>query len=241
MNSQNTQPGRSTLERAAGFFLFPLLDFLYPPHCLLCYNSAPSKTPLLCNDCLHILPHTAVPLIPAQQCSSGIKYSFQYSFAPFEYDEHLQKLIHNFKYRNMHSLSKPLGRMVGEILNKNSHCKNIDVLVPVPLHPTRYRERGYNQSLCLSREIGRHTDLPIISPLKRIRYTKKQATYNREQRLTNLKNAFALKRSFASVIEYKHVGLVDDVLTTGSTMNECAKILKKAGVKSITAISLVRA
>ncbi len=241
MNLQNTQAGRLTFGRVAGFFLFPLLDFLYPPYCLLCDNPTPHKTPLLCLNCYHALPRTAKPLIPAHQCSTGIEHSFQYSFAPLEYDENMQTLIHNFKYRNMHSLSKPMGQVIGETLKDHPHCSTLDVLLPVPLHPTRYRERGYNQAYCLTREISRHTNLPVVTPLKRVRYTKQQAKSNLEQRLTNLKNAFAMKRSLVSAIRNAHVGLVDDVLTTGSTMNECAKILRQAGASDITAISLVRA
>ncbi len=117
--------------------------------------------------------------------------------------------------------------------------ESIDALVPVPLFSARYRERGFNQSEEICKGISRLTRLPILtSVLLRIRYTQQQAKFSREQRMDNVRGAFRVKNSES--IAGKRIALVDDVITTGSTMNECAKCLIEAGASQAVVFSIAR-
>ena len=113
------------------------------------------------------------------------------------------------------------------------------VVLPVPLHPKRLRERDFNQSLILAKEISKAVGIPlIIDNLQRIRWTRPQIELKGEERLINVKGAFALKNHKA--IEGKSILLIDDVYTTGATVRECSKILKKAGVEKVYVLTLAR-
>ena len=112
------------------------------------------------------------------------------------------------------------------------------VIIPIPMHNKRLKQRGYNQALELSRIFASHYQLPLdYSSLVRHRYTQLQAEMNASKRQQNVKNAFLLKQA----ISYSHIVLVDDVMTTGSTVNEAAKVLKKSGVKRVDIWTIARA
>jgi ComF family protein len=114
-----------------------------------------------------------------------------------------------------------------------------DVIVPVPLHPTRLRAREFNQSLLLADQLGRHLARPVsVSNLVRVAATDPQTTLTRQARLRNLRNAFYIRKP--QDLAEKRILLVDDVFTTGTTLNECAKSLRKAGVGPVYALTLAR-
>jgi len=116
---------------------------------------------------------------------------------------------------------------------------DVDVMMPVPLHPTRLRAREFNQSLLLADQLGRHLALPVSATnLVRIAATDPQTTLTRQERLRNLRKAFAVRRP--QDITEKRILLVDDVFTTGTTLNECAKTLRKAGAGPVFALTLAR-
>jgi ComF family protein len=114
-----------------------------------------------------------------------------------------------------------------------------DVIVPVPLHPARERERGFNQAALLARSLAVRTGLPVKPVLERIRYTTTQTAFDRAERMENLHNAFRLRRR--QDVQGLRVLLVDDVLTTGSTLSECARVLKQARASSVYAATAARA
>jgi ComF family protein len=115
----------------------------------------------------------------------------------------------------------------------------IDVLMPVPLHPQRLREREYNQSLLLAHGLSQHLQIPLLlSCLRRIRPTVPQTSLSKKERLTNLRRAFAVKD--VSRITGKRILLIDDVFTTGTTLHECAKTLRKAGSGQVYGLTLAR-
>jgi competence protein ComFC len=111
-------------------------------------------------------------------------------------------------------------------------------LVPVPLHPTRFRERGFNQADALAETLSRRIRLPILRCLERRRYTNTQTRYDRQERMQNLRDAFSLRKS--SDVREKRLVLLDDVLTTGSTLHECALVLRAAGAESVRALTVAR-
>ena len=114
-----------------------------------------------------------------------------------------------------------------------------DLIVPVPLHPTKQRERGFNQAAVLAQALSKRTSLPVGKALRRVRYTKTQTAFDRAERMQNLRHAFCLRPR--ADVQGLRVLLVDDVLTTGSTLSECARVLKKAGASSVYAATAARA
>src|SRR5204863_9391333 len=116
---------------------------------------------------------------------------------------------------------------------------HFDVIVPVPLHPARQRERGFNQASLLAELLSVHTSIPCRPLLERIRYTTTQTALDRSERMENLHNAFRLRKN--ANVRGLHVLLLDDVLTTGSTLSECARVLKRAGAISVHAATAARA
>jgi ComF family protein len=117
--------------------------------------------------------------------------------------------------------------------------RQFDIIVPVPLHPTRQRERGFNQAGLLAELLSTRISIPCKRVLKRIRYTTTQTALDRAERMENLHNAFRLRKN--ADVRGLHVLLIDDVLTTGSTLSECARVLKRAGAISVHAATAARA
>jgi ComF family protein len=139
-------------------------------------------------------------------------------------------LIHHFKYGQKTHLATLLGRAMALIILNDNVLYHADMIVPVPLFWLKRLKRGYNQSSLLCGVISENTGLPTITALKRTRYTRTQTKLSDKARKTNIKNAFSIA---CGCIKDKKVILVDDVMTTGATMNECARILKQAGATAV--------
>lgn len=233
-----------------------ILDTLFPLYCLGCAK----KGDWLCDTCLGKLPvrlEQHCPLCLRHVTPFGqVCFSCRDTHAPAldglfvasAYHYHASPLphaIHTFKYRFIPDLSVPLGNFLTSTLEKSA-LPLPDALVPVPLHPRRLRFRGFNQSALLAQTLATTLtpglELPVLSDtLIRTRYTKPQMkTDSREERLTNLKNAFALTEGKGETIEGKSLWLVDDVATTGTTLEECARVLKSHGAKSVFGVVLAR-
>jgi ComF family protein len=167
-------------------------------------------------------------------------------FAALSYrDPVVQSCVETLKYRFVPSLAKPLGRALAQSL-EYSGVPLPDIIIPVPLHPFRYRWRGFNQAELIANELQKHvallTDTPLLTnTLIRNRLTKPQAkTKTREKRLASLRNAFALSDTVEANIRNARVWLIDDVSTTNATFSECAKPFKVAGAKEIWGIAAAR-
>ena len=164
------------------------------------------------------------------------------------YDQTLMTIIHAFKYGGKIQLAGPLSMILLNVLLSHWRADEIDLVVPVPLHPKRFRSRGFNQACLpvrkwpeLLRQRGQKEWKIQIVPDALIRkiWTRPQTGLNKKERRQNIKNAFHLQNEDA--IREKRVLLVDDVFTTGATVHECAKILKKGGAKTIDVLTLARA
>jgi ComF family protein len=152
----------------------------------------------------------------------------------------VRNLIHAFKYGRQRHLRHPLAEWLGETMNDpRLRGRHFDMIVPVPLHPARERERGFNQAGLLAELFARQAAVPLHPALKRVRYTRTQTAYDRAERMENLRDAFRLRKNMN--VRELHVLLIDDVLTTGSTLSECARVLKKAGAVSVYAATAARA
>jgi ComF family protein len=156
--------------------------------------------------------------------------------SPFLYQGLIREVIHHLKYKNLKVLAKPLGQLMAEYLSSNP--LPADTLVPVPLHPKRIRQRGYNQSALLAREVGQILDLTVIEgSLIRSRNTASQVVLSAQERRSNVRQAFECKDQR---LRGKQIILIDDICTTGSTLNACAVTLREIGAVSIWGLTLAR-
>jgi len=151
------------------------------------------------------------------------------------YEGVLLEAVQRLKYNGKTSLARPLAKL----MTKEFSMNNYNLIVPVPLHKTRLKERGFNQSLLLARELSKLYNLPIdYLNLRKIRATDPQVNLKGKERIENMKGAFAVKNGAG--FKNKKILLIDDVYTTGATVTECSKVLKKAGAKTIDVLTLAR-
>jgi ComF family protein len=219
------------------------LDFLFPQKCLGCGKEGS----LICYACQRHLAPIAQPICPrcGKPQSSPIFcpgcLTWQSHLAcirsPLRFEGLTRQAVHQFKYQNLRSLAQPLALILKEYLIREP--LPVEVVMPVPLHPRRLKERGYNQSALLAREVGRLMNLPIIeNELRRTRYILPQArTQSVQERQANVKNAFNCQR--LSVPD-RAILLIDDVATSGSTLDACAEALKLAGSGPVFGLVLAR-
>lgn len=229
-----------------------LLDVVIPPLCHICHAFIPDAGELhLCPACRDKLPLVSSPRCPL----CGIPFSgagddhrcgacltnpphFDLARAHFLYEGDLRELIHSFKYSRVTHLRKPLALLALMAADEfREHAPQL--VVPVPLHRSRLRERGFNQAILIGQPLSRHLSLPLLpDALVRTRQTEPQIELSATERRLNVKGAFAVKRP--DMITGKRILLVDDVMTTGSTMDECALELKKAGARMVMAATVAR-
>jgi len=163
-------------------------------------------------------------------------YHFDRAISVLHYTPEVRQLIHRFKYGGISYLSRTLGRWMAQAYKQRCDWE-LDIILPVPLHPRRQRQRGFNQSALLARELGRYIDVPVKeNVLVRKKYTPAQAGLSKFQRMQNLRGAFEVREP--ETVRGKSVLLVDDVFTTGSTVDECSKVLLQAGVQRVYVITL---
>ncbi len=229
-----------------------LLDILFPPVCPLCEEDIQLDSLCLCTGCLNSLsifkikkPACTVCGLPFasdagqdRPCGNCLSKGppFIEARSAFIYEEAVLQAIHAFKYKGKVTLAPALGRLAAEA---SVFSANPGLVVPVPLHKKRLKERGFNQSLLLAREISKSFSVPLdYSNLIRAKATEQQVNLSAEERKRNVAGAFEVKDRGA--FKGKRVLLVDDVYTTGATIRECSKALKGAGAK-VFVITLARA
>ena len=157
---------------------------------------------------------------------------------PYKEQTIISHALHTFKYHYAYDELVFFNRLIRDFIGQ--YPITADIIIPIPLHRRRYVERGFNQSLSLAQLLSHITSIPVFDILQRTRYTVQQAKLDREGRLTNVKDAFRVKNNDIDTIQGKQVVLVDDVFTTGTTMQECARILKSNGALYITGFSIAR-
>lgn len=224
------------------------LAFIFPSYCLICDSPLREDERIICGNCwarMEIISDNfcqlcGCPIGPGRlicdSCRRGGHYfSFNRSLGPF--NQRYQILIHSLKYERMTNLTTKLGEKLVFLLRGEPRFAPAQGIVPVPLHPTKLRERGYNQSLLLAREVSRRSGFPLIDDgLRRVKRTKSQTKLTFEERVENVKGAF--KVGSKERIEGKRLILVDDVFTTGSTLNSCAEALINGGAKEVYGLTL---
>ena len=151
----------------------------------------------------------------------------------------VREFVHRFKYDRHFYLRHPLTDWLAETLDdERIRAQPIDALVPVPLHSARFREREFNQADVLAELLAARTGTPLLRALDRIRYTTTQTRLDRHERMENLRNAFRVRHT--SAVQNRHLVLVDDIFTTGSTVDECARVLRAAGAASVRVVTVAR-
>jgi ComF family protein len=206
------------------------------PVCESCWASIPTLTPPLCDLCGDGLPSwrfTSVPLGRCARCRRGNR-SIDCAGAIGPYDGTLRSIVQAFKYDGRRSLARPLASLMRQ---RGAHLLvGTDAVVPVPLHRSRRRERGFNQAADLARFLG----LPVVKALRRTRGTAVQASLPSARRHANVRNAFTLTRA-GRALDRATVVLVDDVATTGATLDACARALKRGGIREVRCLTAARA
>jgi len=200
--------------------------------CLPCFRSLPRIMPPLCPKCGR--PQSSAILCPG---CAGWQAKIDGIRSPFRFDGVIRQAIHELKYRNLRAIAGLLAQWLNDYLVTNPVPG--EVVVPVPLHPKRLRERGYNQSRLLAKELAKLTGLPLVDDcLIRRRYSPPQArTATVVERRINVANAFFCRDQR---LKGKQVLLIDDVSTSGATLDGCARALKKAGAASVWGVVLAR-
>jgi ComF family protein len=220
-----------------------VVEFVYPPVCLLCGGGS-FEGRWLCPECLRRVMDSRRVVIHSRPEDfpylSGERH-FGSVFTAWEFNQDLERLIHCAKYSGMKNLARFLGSTAGDVLIREAAFREsrFQLLVPVPLHKVRQRERGYNQSRLACDGLSESLGIPVLADgLYRKKYTETQTGKNGEERQENVRDAFGTLRP--ERIRRKTVLLVDDVMTTGSTMNSCARVLREAGAGSVHGITLAR-
>lgn len=221
---------------------------LFPPVCLACNARIDQASKIICGDCQNRLipikkdycPRCGGPLrdyhCPA--CAEQ-RFAFDFARAAFVYESPVRELVHAFKYSSLRSPGAFFTPAMLRIPAASRLAGHFDIVMAVPLHPVRQRERGYNQSELIARQLARELGIEYRNPVRRICNTTSQTNLSREARLKNLDAAFALRRK--AMVSGRRVLLVDDVFTTGTTVNEIAKLLKKAGAAKVAVLTASRA
>jgi ComF family protein len=168
------------------------------------------------------------------------RQAFDYARSAALYGDTVREGLHAFKFLGRRSLAGPLGDLLVELGRSALPVDDPDLLVPVPLHPRRERERGFNQSLLLARRLGRAWKVPVRSDvLARTLATVPQSDLGAEERRANVRGAFTLRRP--ELVAGRHVVVIDDILTTGSTANACAACLRGGGAATVGVLTVARA
>ena len=220
-----------------------VLDFLFPRWCIGCGW----EEDFICRSCYQLLPRVSPPVCPqcgkpqanGRLCSSCLNRptAIDGIRAPFRFEGIIREAIHQLKYKNLRALSEPLARLLGDYYINNRLPG--EILVPVPIHEKRLRERGYNQSRLLAQELAKLLKLPLVDNcLIRRRHALPQTkTKTAEERRSNVADAFICRDQRLKDLS---ILLIDDVATSGATLNACAATLKTAGASSVWGLTLAR-
>lgn len=211
--------------------LQPLLHLFLPHHCAGCGSDVISNRQVLCMHCINNLPLTQFHLHapnPVEKIFWGrLPVSGAASYLYFSKDSLLQRIVHHIKYKGNKALALFMGRKMGEALLQTNRFCDVDVIVPLPLYPARERKRGYNQAFVLCQGISELLHLPVCNNIIRRRHFSETQTHkNRIERWQNMQGKFQLQQPAA--IAGKHILLVDDVITTGATLEACGHELLTA-------------
>lgn len=207
-----------------------LLNVTFPVFCFGCTKLLIKNESAICSKCLHYLPLTHHNSLVESEITRTFKgiipIEFGYSMLYFNKKGITQNLIHNLKYRDKQEIGTFLGNIYARELHDNKILTVVDYIIPVPLHPKRFHERGYNQITSFCKSLEENLNIPVLdNVLIKNEYLKSQTFKNKELRLENNKKAFTVQNT--ENLNGKHFLIVDDVFTTGATLESCAREILK--------------
>ena len=238
----------STFTLAGRFvkFLKVLFDFFVPPVCLVCGKDTEEE--LVCQECINLLSPIEKrfcilcgnPFTKREVCKycKDYKLSLSRIRSLYKFEHPLPLLIHEFKYKNKRKLGEIFGKKMAVLVRSDPYLKNAELIIPVPLHPSKKRERGYNQSEIIALQISQDMGIRMLNILKRVKNTRTQTELSVQERRRNVEGAFVLLQEFKETIKGKKVLLVDDVITTGATLDACSEVLLKNGAQEVYGVTL---
>lgn len=208
-----------------------ILSLIYPPKCVFCGMVIDKSD--ICEECEKTLPFTK---------GDSIYQKFPFvdkCISPLYYKDYVRRAVLRFKFAGCSCYSRRLGGIMSECAENNLDCGSIDMVSCIPLSRKRMHDRGYNQAELLAKEISKKIGVEYLPTLKKIRHNTAQSTIkDSKQRAANVIGAYRVID--AEEVKGKYILLVDDVVTTGSTVSECARILKKSGAKAVYCVTLAR-
>ncbi len=211
-----------------------LLNLIFPPVCVHCGRRILKQDDYLCPECLENIEYFQPPISKVD----GISYDYLISIA--KYEDVLVSLIHNLKFYNLSSLGEFIAQLMYEQVKKIKLVLDVNLVVAVPLHSVRKRERGYNQAAIIAKKFASLLNCEFRDDIiERVSNRPSQATLERDKRAKNISQAFKLKKNID--LKHKSVILLDDVFTTGSTVEECCKELRKSEPKRIIVLTMGKA
>ncbi len=217
------------------------LNLFYPEVCQICDSILVKNEHVICINCMHELPITNFHLDnenPVTKVFHGrVKVENATALLLFQKKGAVQKLIHNLKYKGQQKIGNFLGKWMGEELINSDGYSEIDAVIPVPLHPRKLRSRGFNQVEDFGKEIASALQVPYLdNVLLKRSFSGSQTIKSRFARWGNIEESFVLANP--GLIHKKHLLLVDDLITTGSTLEACATVLKEAGDVKISVATM---
>lgn len=233
-------------------FFKKIIELIFPNQCLYCskligqegafcnccWKKLQFITDPKCNICSHPFEFQVADNLICAKCLSD-KPSYDKAITVFRYNQIIKKVIGDFKYRDTTYLAKKFARI---LFNRaSSEIDKTDFIIAVPLHKKRLRKRKFNQAILLTKELSKLSKKEFFYDfLLRIKNTTAQAGLRKKQREKNLRGAFALNEKYKEIVKGKKILLIDDVMTTGTTLENCAKVLKKSGAKEVNILVIAK-
>lgn len=215
-------------------------DFLLPRFCVFCEQKLSPLEKYLCNNCfskLDLADNDYLKDFFNEKFNNLSKIDYLFSCYKYTKKSPIQKIIHQLKYNGKFRIGYYLGTILANKIKDDIELNNYNLILPVPIHPIKKTERGYNQSYYIAKGFAKSTNKKIINNvLYRKVYTESQSLRNKNQREENIKDIFEIKN--VNYIKGKNIIILDDIITTGSTVKEVAKICKNNGAAKIAAVSI---
>ena len=209
-----------------------LLELIFPTRCIICRQIFHGNAPIhICSRCIQEIEFYNKDIVPLS-LGGGIKSYCDGVVCVGKYHHSLKRALRDYKFNERPSFYRAFGELIADKINRSLREYPLDVIIPVPMSRKRKVQRGYNQAELIALKASKILSIPIDTrAIVKVKDTHRQSSLNRQERLTNLKDAFEVLGSCS--YEGKTILLVDDIITTGSTLNECSKALKQAGAKYV--------
>ncbi len=223
-------------------FFRKILEWIFPEGCAVCKRPYKDREFHICEDCRAELQKLFIKVPACEICGApnisgqcslcfNTPFYFKKNYGAFKYHDIIREIIHKFKFYDRPEFSRDMAYLMHLYL-KETDFSTADCLVPVPIPKARMKSRGYNQTQLFATELSAYLKIPVVNLLERVGNSKPQSRLSHNERISNLNNAI-LPCPDTDFTQYEKVLIIDDIITTGTTLNACAKVLAEMGVKEI--------